>query len=131
MLANGRLCSRWLPADRQRATRSDSDRDACHAELLGERAGAVAGEGSGQEIPHLGGLGVEQHDQRGRVVAISGHASGTRADRAGLRAALDHVRAGDVLVTWKPDRLGRSLPHLIETVASLEKREVGSTWSRA
>jgi DNA invertase Pin-like site-specific DNA recombinase len=52
-------------------------------------------------------------------------ASGTRAERAGLRAARDNVRDGDVLVTWKLDRLGRSLPHLIETVAALEKRGVG------
>ncbi len=52
-------------------------------------------------------------------------ASGVRTDRAGLQAALDYVRDGDVLVTWKLDRLGRSLPHLIETVAALEKRGVG------
>jgi DNA invertase Pin-like site-specific DNA recombinase len=52
-------------------------------------------------------------------------ASGARADRPGLRAALDYVREGDVLVTWKLDRLGRSLPHLVETVAALERRGVG------
>jgi len=52
-------------------------------------------------------------------------ASGARADRPGLRAALDYAREGDVLVTWKLDRLGRSLPHLIETVAGLERRGVG------
>ena len=52
-------------------------------------------------------------------------ASGVRTDRAGLQGALDYVREGDVLVTWKLDRLGRSLPHLIETVASLKKRGVG------
>jgi DNA invertase Pin-like site-specific DNA recombinase len=52
-------------------------------------------------------------------------ASGARADRPGLRAALDYAREGDVLVTWKLDRLGRSLPHLIETVAALERRGVG------
>jgi len=52
-------------------------------------------------------------------------ASGARADRPGLRAALDYVRLGDVLITWKLDRLGRSLPHLIETVTELERRGVG------
>lgn len=52
-------------------------------------------------------------------------ASGARADRPGLRAALEHLRDGDVLVVWKLDRLGRNLPHLIETVAALEHRGVG------
>jgi len=52
-------------------------------------------------------------------------ASGAHADRAGLQAALDYVRDGEVLVVWKLDRLGRSLPHLIETVTALAKRGVG------
>src|SRR3954463_4647074 len=52
-------------------------------------------------------------------------ASGARADRPGLQRALDYVLEGDVLVVWKLDRLGRSLPHLIETVAALEQRGVG------
>lgn len=52
-------------------------------------------------------------------------ASGAKADRTGLQAVLDYVREGDVLIVWKLDRLGRSLPHLIETVTALEKRGVG------
>ena len=52
-------------------------------------------------------------------------ASGARADRAGLRSALEYVRDGDVLIVWKLDRLGRSLAHLIETVTSLATRGVG------
>jgi len=52
-------------------------------------------------------------------------ASGARADPAGLQAALDYVRDGEVLAVWKLDRLGRSLPHLIETVTELSKRGVG------
>ena len=61
----------------------------------------------------------------GCVKVFEDHASGARADRAGLRQALDYVRDGDVLIVWKLDRLGRSLRHLIETVAMLEKRGVG------
>ncbi len=52
-------------------------------------------------------------------------ASGARTDRPGLQKALDYAREGDVLIVWKLDRLGRSLPHLIETVSALEKRAVG------
>ena len=52
-------------------------------------------------------------------------ASGAKADRPGLTAAPSYARKGDVLVVWKLDRLGRSLPHLIETVTNLEKRGNG------
>ena len=52
-------------------------------------------------------------------------ASGARAERPGLTAALDHLRPGDTLVVWRLDRLGRSLRHLIETVMALEQRGVG------
>ena len=51
-------------------------------------------------------------------------ASGAKADRPGLAAALGFVREGDILTVWKLDRLGRSLPHLIETVNVLEARGV-------
>jgi DNA invertase Pin-like site-specific DNA recombinase len=50
--------------------------------------------------------------------------SGAKADRPGLTEALEYVRPGDVLVVWRLDRLGRSLSHLIESVASLGDREV-------
>jgi DNA invertase Pin-like site-specific DNA recombinase len=51
--------------------------------------------------------------------------SGAGADRVRLRSALAYVREGDVLIVWKLDRLGRSLPHLIETVTTLGKGGVG------
>lgn len=51
--------------------------------------------------------------------------SGARAERPGLAEALDYVRDRDVLVVWKLDRLGRSLSHLIGTVAALEAKGVG------
>ncbi|MGO9976044.1 MAG: recombinase family protein [Solirubrobacteraceae bacterium] len=50
--------------------------------------------------------------------------SGTLADRPDLARALDHVRAGDTLVVWKLDRLGRSTHHLIGLVQELDRRGI-------
>jgi DNA invertase Pin-like site-specific DNA recombinase len=55
------------------------------------------------------------------------YASGKRDDRPGLEACLKALRAGDTLVVWKLDRLGRSLPHLVQTVYDLQLRDVGFT----
>jgi DNA invertase Pin-like site-specific DNA recombinase len=52
-------------------------------------------------------------------------ASGAKADRPGLEEALSHIRSGDTLVVWKLDRLGRSLPHLIEAITRLQERGIG------
>jgi DNA invertase Pin-like site-specific DNA recombinase len=52
-------------------------------------------------------------------------ASGAKAERKGLDAALSYVRSGDTLVVWRLDRLGRSLPHLISTMTSLEEQGIG------
>lgn len=51
--------------------------------------------------------------------------SGTTTERAGLAKALEMLREGDTLVVWRLDRLGRSLPHLIEVVADLKARHIG------
>lgn len=52
-------------------------------------------------------------------------ASGKRDDRPGLAACLKAVRAGDTLVVWKLDRLGRNLTHLVTMVKELSSRGVG------
>jgi DNA invertase Pin-like site-specific DNA recombinase len=52
-------------------------------------------------------------------------ASGAKVLRPGLTEALQYCRPGDTLVVWKLDRLGRSLPHLVETVRDLVADGVG------
>jgi DNA invertase Pin-like site-specific DNA recombinase len=52
-------------------------------------------------------------------------ASGKRDDRPGLEACLKALREGDTLFTWKLDRLGRDLKHLVVTVRGLSDRNVG------
>ena len=47
-------------------------------------------------------------------------ASGASAERPVLAEVLSHARKGDTVVVWRLDRLGRSLPHLIDTVQKLE-----------
>src|SRR5918998_3615295 len=52
-------------------------------------------------------------------------ASGAKAERKGLEEALSYIRAGDTLVVWRLDRLGRSLRDLIATMTMLEERGIG------
>lgn len=52
-------------------------------------------------------------------------ASGAKAARPGLAEALAFARKGDVLVVWRLDRLGRSLPELVKVVGELEAAGVG------
>jgi DNA invertase Pin-like site-specific DNA recombinase len=63
--------------------------------------------------------------QAGCDKIFSDTASGAKTERKGLDAALTYVRKGDTLVAWRLDRLGRSLPHLITTMTSLEERGIG------
>ncbi len=51
--------------------------------------------------------------------------SGSTTERKGLDEALEYLRAGDSLVVWRLDRLGRSLKHLIETVTELQEKGIG------
>jgi len=52
-------------------------------------------------------------------------ASGSRTDRPKLAEVMAALGEGDTLCVWRLDRLGRSLPHLIDTVRGLEERGVG------
>lgn len=52
-------------------------------------------------------------------------ASGKKDDRPHLAACLKALRAGDTLVVWKLDRLGRDLRHLVNIVHDLTQRGIG------
>jgi len=54
----------------------------------------------------------------------SDKASGARDDRPGLKACLEFLKAGDTLVVWKLDRLGRSLTNLLAIITDLKNRGV-------
>ena len=50
--------------------------------------------------------------------------SGSIVSRPGLDRALQALTEGDTLIVWKLDRLGRSLAHLVQTVADLGERGI-------
>ena len=64
---------------------------------------------------------IEQLAQR----ILEDRQSGAKADRPGLRDALDYARDGDTLTVWRLDRLSRSLKDLIDLVSRLEARGIG------
>jgi len=51
--------------------------------------------------------------------------SGTTDNRPELQACLKHLRAGDVLVVTKLDRLARSTLHLTQIADDLQTRDIG------
>jgi DNA invertase Pin-like site-specific DNA recombinase len=51
--------------------------------------------------------------------------SGSTASRPQLDACLDFLRPGDVLTTWKLDRLGRNTRHVLAVIDDLSARGIG------
>ena len=50
--------------------------------------------------------------------------SGKNTDRLELQKLLGQVRAGDTIMVWKLDRLGRSLKDLINLVTTFEENQI-------
>lgn len=69
-------------------------------------------------------LQLEALKKAGCKRVFTDKASGSRTDRTGLDEALSHLRAGDTLVVWKLDRLGRTVKGLVDLVAQLEAEKI-------
>jgi len=52
-------------------------------------------------------------------------ASGALASRPGLDALMSKVKAGDTIIVWKLDRLGRNAKNLLEIAENCRKMKVG------
>ncbi len=51
--------------------------------------------------------------------------SGTKSERPGLEKCLASLTAGDTLLVWRLDRLGRSMPHLVQLIEDLGQKGIG------
>lgn len=51
-------------------------------------------------------------------------ASGAKDDRPELNKLLSFAREGDIVIITRLDRLGRSLPHLVETINKMAERKI-------
>ena len=77
-------------------------------------------------------VSTEAQDPNGQLAALQSicdeihteYASGGRWDRPALQNLLRHLKAGDILVVWKLDRLSRSLNDLLQILKRLD--EVGA-----
>src|SRR4051812_28205427 len=89
--------------------------------------------GSGYKIGYARVSTLEQDEalQRDALTAVGcrkifvDKASGKLDNRPGLNSMLEQLRAGDCVVVWRLDRLGRSLRNLIDLVSELEALGVG------
>lgn len=69
-------------------------------------------------------LQIDTLKKAGCARIFSDEMSGAKSERPGLSEALAFVRAGDTLVVWRLDRLGRSLKDLIHHVEELKAKQV-------
>jgi DNA invertase Pin-like site-specific DNA recombinase len=72
------------------------------------------------------GLVAQERDLRtAGVEKVFSEQVSSMAQRAALKACLEFVRDGDVLVVTKPDRLARSTAELLTIESDLSKRRIG------
>ncbi len=88
--------------------------------LLGYTRISTAGQDPRLQLDALVSVGVQKRDVFADVT------SGTKAgvDRPGMAKLLAYAEAGDTVVVWRVDRLGRSLIDVLNTVNLLREREI-------
>lgn len=69
-------------------------------------------------------LQEDRLNQYGCEKIFSDHISGSKSKRPGLDKAIEFARAGDTIVVWRLDRLGRNMEDLITLVNELNNRGV-------
>lgn len=70
-------------------------------------------------------LQIEALTKTGCREIFTDKVSGSKSERPGLAKCLSALKAGDTLLVWRLDRLGRSMPHLVSVVTELKNRGVG------
>jgi DNA invertase Pin-like site-specific DNA recombinase len=89
--------------------------------LLGYTRISTGGQDAQLQVDALVDAGVQKRDIFSDVT--SGRK--TASERPGMKRLLEYAQAGDVVVVWRIDRLGRSLMDVLTTVELLRAAEVG------
>lgn len=89
--------------------------------LLGYTRVSTASQDARLQLDALTGVGVEPRDVFSDVTSGAKNAAG----RPAMRHLLDYATAGDTVVVWRVDRLGRSLIDVLNTVNLLREAGIG------
>lgn len=89
--------------------------------LLGYTRVSTASQDAQLQLDALAGVGVEARDVFSDVTS----GSKTALQRPGMRRLLEYATAGDTVVVWRVDRLGRSLIDVLNTVNLLRAAGIG------
>nr|WP_221187067.1 recombinase family protein [Pseudoclavibacter helvolus] len=95
-------------------------RQTVRVRLLGYTRVSTATQDAQLQLDSLVAVGVQKRD----IFADVTSGSRTAIERPGMKRLLEHAEAGDTLVVWRVDRLGRSLIDVLNTVNLLRERGI-------